>query len=76
MTHSKLYKYIGHLHYTFNLYDFHEKTLEFEILWGSPLTDKDLRKMVVQNYQGVLGLSQKIGDMIVEKVVVILMEDE
>lgn len=76
MKHSKLYKYTGVLYYTFNLYDFHEKRIEFEILWGSPLTDRDLKEKVVQNYQGVLGLSQKVGDMIVEKVDVIMMEDK
>ena len=60
MKHTQLYKYTGHLHYTFNLYDSHEKSIEFEILWGSPLTYNELKAKVVEDYNKQLGIAQCI----------------
>lgn len=73
---TKMYKYTGVLYYRYNMFDEHDKAVPFEILWGSPLTNKDLKLKVVETYSNVLGLSQKIGDMITESVEVIIMEEK
>lgn len=75
MTHSKLYKYTGFLYYTFNLYDFHEKCIEFEILWGSPLTYNELKSKVVEDYNKQLGIAQCIKS-VVYSCELITIEDE
>lgn len=71
---TTMFKYTGTLEYTYNMYDDHIKTLEFEVLWGSPMTDNDLRKKVAEDYANVLGLSQKLGTM-VYTVDIVLMEE-
>ena len=35
--------------------------LEYDVLWGSPMTANDLKLKVLEDYQHVLGLAQKIG---------------
>lgn len=71
---TKYYKYTGQLFYTYNLYDEHNKTLNFEVLWASPLTDSDLKNKVCTDYSRVLGLSQCIGSMVYTTDIVIMEE--
>ena len=59
--HTKMYKHTGTLTYYFNEFDNHDKVLEFDVLWGSPMTANDLKLKVLEDYQHVLGLAQKIG---------------
>ena len=72
MTHSKLYKYTGHLYYTFNLFDEHEKAIEFEILWGSPLTYNELKSKVAEDYNKQLGIAQCINSIVYSREIILM----
>lgn len=69
---TTMYKYTGTLEYTFNMFDDHIKLLEFTVLWGSPLTDVDLRAKVAEDYQKALGIAQKLGTIVYTTEVVIM----
>ena len=64
MKHTKLYKYTGQLHYAFNMYDEHDKTLDFVVLWSSPLTYDALKAKVVEDYSKQLGIAQHIKSVV------------
>ena len=57
----KQYLHQGQLTWRYNLYDEHEKFLEFEIIADSPLTMEKLKLRVCEDYQQALGMSQVIG---------------
>jgi hypothetical protein len=61
LKHSKMYKHTGTLTYYFNEFDFHDKVLEFDVISDRELNCNEVADKVCEDYQRVLGLSQKIG---------------
>lgn len=57
----KQYLHQGSLYWRYNMFDEHEKELEFDIIADSPLTANKLKLRVLEDYQRVLGLAQVIG---------------
>jgi hypothetical protein len=55
-----MYNHKGTVTYTMNMFDTHIKTLEFEVLWGSPLTYSELKHKVMEQYPLQLGIAQCI----------------
>jgi RNase P/RNase MRP subunit POP5 len=57
----KQYLHQGSLTWRYNLYDEHDKFLEFEIIADNPLTYDKLKLRVLEDYQRVLGMAQVVG---------------
>jgi hypothetical protein len=58
---QKMYKYTGTLTHYFNEFDNHDKVLEFDVISDRELNYNEVVDKVCEDYQRVLGLSQKIG---------------
>lgn len=55
-----MYNHKGTVTYTMNMFDTYIKTLDFEVLWGNPLTYSELKHKVIEQYQLQLGMAQCI----------------